>query len=60
MKVLRKREVAERLGVSQMTLWRWEKASKFPRKVQLGAASVGYIQDEVDAWVRSRIEQRDA
>lgn len=60
MRVLRKREVADRLGVSVMTIWRWEKANNFPRKVQLGSGSVGYIEEEVDGWLIARAERRDA
>lgn len=58
MRILRKWDVAERVGVSPMTLWRWEKANGFPRRVRLGAASVGYVEEEVDDWLRSRAEQR--
>jgi prophage regulatory protein len=60
MRVLRKREVADRLGVSIMTIWRWEKGNNFPRRVQLGSGSVGYLEDEIDAWLLARAERRDA
>lgn len=60
MKVLRKREVAERLGVSIMTLWRWEKKGTFPRHISLGSGSVGYLETEVDEWLQEKAESRDA
>ncbi|CAN5117329.1 hypothetical protein BH11PSE5_BH11PSE5_03400 [soil metagenome] len=60
MKILRKREVADRLGVSIMTIWRWEKRGDFPRRLQLGSSSVGYLEDEIDRWVKTRAECRDA
>ncbi len=60
MKVLRKREVADRIGVSLMTLWRWEKSGDFPRRVQLGQSSVGYLEDEIDQWLQARAERRHA
>lgn len=58
MRILRKREVADRLGISTMTLWRWEKSGDFPRKVQLGSASVGYLEDEIDNWIQARADRR--
>ena len=60
MRVLRKREVADRLGVSIMTIWRWEKSNDFPRRVQLGSGSVGYLEDEIDALLLPRASRRDA
>jgi predicted DNA-binding transcriptional regulator AlpA len=54
--ILRKREVRKRTGLSDTTLWRMEKASTFPARVQLTAAgSVGWYEDEVDRWVYERI-----
>jgi prophage regulatory protein len=34
-------------------------AGKFPRSVKLGAASVGFIEAEIDSWIDGLIEQRD-
>jgi prophage regulatory protein len=34
-------------------------AGKFPRPIQLGEASVGFIEGEVDDWIASRIRERD-
>ena len=31
----------------------------FPRPVKIGLRSVAWIEDEVDAWIRSRIAARD-
>jgi predicted DNA-binding transcriptional regulator AlpA len=36
-------------------VWRLEKRDEFPRRVQLGANSVGWFLDEVEAWCASRI-----
>lgn len=60
MRVLRKREVADRLGVSIMTLWRWEKSGSFPPRVQLGSGSVGYLEEEVNEWLQLKAEGRHA
>lgn len=33
---------------------------EFPRPVKLGAGSNAWIESEIDAWLRARVEQRDA
>lgn len=54
MKVLRWREVEERIGVSRSTLWRWVRDGRFPPGVRLGPNAVGWVETEVDAWLESR------
>jgi prophage regulatory protein len=34
-------------------------AGKFPRPIQLGEQSVGFIETEVDEWIAARIRDRD-
>jgi predicted DNA-binding transcriptional regulator AlpA len=52
--ILRKKVVAERVGVSGVTLLRWEKLGTFPKKVQLGPKSVGWFESDVEAWFKAR------
>jgi prophage regulatory protein len=55
MRIIRKTEVQEKCGgVSGMTLDRWERADQFPKRVQLGANSVGWYADEIDFWLEER------
>ena len=60
MKLLNKRETANRAGLSVSTLRRLEKAGRFPRKVKITDFRVGYLEHEVDAWIAERIAERDA
>ena len=41
-------------GLSRVTIWRMERDNQFPRRRQLSANAVGWLQSEVDAWVASR------
>lgn len=41
-------------GLSRSTVWRLESAGRFPRRRQLGANSVGWLEGEVEQWARSR------
>ena len=47
-------EVLSRVGVSWVSLLRWEKEGTFPPRRRLGRNSVGWIETEVDEWCDSR------
>jgi predicted DNA-binding transcriptional regulator AlpA len=53
-KILRPRETALKLGVSLMTVWRWERAGVLPPKLRLGPNTVGFIADDIDEFIQSR------
>ena len=57
-KVLRKREVFNRTGLSQSTVYRMEKAGNFPKRIQISVQCVGWIESEVDAWIEQRAAGR--
>ena len=54
---LRLPEVLERTGLSRSTIYLRLGAGRFPRPVPLGARAVGWIEAEVDEWVRERIAE---
>ena len=54
MRVLRLREVLDRVGLSKSTLWRLIKAGQFPKPISLGPRAVGWIEEEIDQWISSR------
>ncbi len=58
MRILLKNEVAERTGYSAAHLWRLENAGEFPRRVQLGPNRVGWLEHEIDAWIKKRADAR--
>jgi prophage regulatory protein len=58
MKLLRKAEVSEMVGLSYPTIWRWVRDGKFPAPRTIGATNdkdgeVRWLQSEVEAWVES-------
>jgi prophage regulatory protein len=59
MRIMRLPEVCRRVGYSPMHIWRRERAGTFPRRVRLGPNSVGWIAEEIDAWIEARIAERD-
>ena len=57
---LRLPEVMARTGLSRSTIYVRLEQGLFPRPVSLGGRAVGWIESEVDEWIRERItESRD-
>jgi prophage regulatory protein len=54
MRFLRIDEVMTRVGLSRPTIWRLERANEFQSRRQLGRNSVGWLEDEIEEWIRSR------
>ncbi|MCH9650809.1 MAG: AlpA family phage regulatory protein [Deltaproteobacteria bacterium] len=53
-RIVRVNELSERLGVSRVTLWRWERKGLLPRKLRLGPNTVGWLESEIEEWLSSR------
>ena len=53
MRMLRRQEVLNLLGVSRSTLQRWEAEGRFPRRRQIGPCSVGWREADVLAFIDS-------
>ncbi len=54
MKILKEEEVVNMVGLSRISIWRMERAGDFPKRLQLGARKVGWLQDEVENFITSR------
>ena len=52
--VLSKRKTCQLVGLSPATVWRLERKSKFPARIQLSAGRVGYLRRDVEAWLAER------
>ena len=62
-------EVLTRTGYGRTTIYRKMEDGSFPRSVKLGgppidpnvfdSRAVAWIEDEVEQWIESRIEERD-
>lgn len=60
-RVLRLKHVQERVGLGRSTIYdrmnpkstRYD--STFPRPIKLGIAAIGWIEAEIDVWIKSRI-----
>ena len=54
MRLLRPRACAAALGVSTVTLWRWNRqGGGFPRPFRIGKQAIAWDEDEVRAWLNT-------
>jgi prophage regulatory protein len=52
--LLLRSEVTTRARLSNTTLWRLEKAGRFPNRVKIGFKRVAWRATEIDAWIAGR------
>jgi predicted DNA-binding transcriptional regulator AlpA len=61
MKLLRFSELqAHGIPWTRAHIDRQERSGKFPRRVHLGDATIAWVAEEIDAYVATRIAERDA
>ncbi len=54
-RIIRIKEVKQRVGLSRSSIYQYMLAGKFPRQVALGGGrAVGWIEQEIDQWIDSR------
>ena len=69
-RLIRLPEVLSRTGFGRTTIYRKMEDGSFPRSVKLGgppidpnvfdSRAIAWIEDEVEQWIESRIEERDS
>jgi len=59
-RVLRIKDLEEKIGLKRSTIYELMESGDFPGSVPLGARAVGWLEAEVDNWIISRRNKRDA
>lgn len=54
MRFIRTAELVGKVGLSRATIWRLERAGKFPKRRQIGPGSVAWLESEVEEWMKQR------
>ena len=58
-RLIRKPELTSMICLSDATVWRMEKAGKFPKRLQLGGNSVAWLESEVLDWLKAKAAERE-
>ena len=53
---LRLKKVTEQTGYGRTSIYEKVKAGEFPKPYSLGPRAVGWLAEEVDQWIESRIK----
>jgi prophage regulatory protein len=56
--ILRLPAVIQRVGLSRSSIYARIRRGTFPRSVSLGPHSIGFVEQEINAWLKSVIERR--
>ena len=59
MKVLKAKQVAEEINVSVPQVYKLVSKGRFPKPIKLGERGSGWLIEEIDAWLQSRVDARD-
>lgn len=53
--ILRRREVETRTGLSRSTIYSRVAEHSFPSPINLGGRAVGWVEDEIEAWLQQQL-----
>ena len=53
-------EVLDRVPYSRIHIRRLFEAGKFPKPVPVGPQRIAFVASEIDAWIATRLAERDA
>jgi prophage regulatory protein len=57
-RVLRRAEVESKVGLKHSAIYVAMERGEFPKSFPLGSKARGWLQSEIDAWIRERAAQR--
>jgi len=58
-RLIRNAEVRNRTGLSKTSIWRGQRNGTFPKPIKSSPGCVAWLEDEIEAWIDSRVTARD-
>ncbi len=55
--ILRLPAVKNKTGLSRSTIYLRISQGTFPKKISLGGRAIGWVENEIEAWLANQIEQ---
>ncbi|MBI9087391.1 MAG: AlpA family transcriptional regulator [Desulfobacterales bacterium] len=59
LRILRRKDVEDKIGLKHAKIYIMMNEGIFPRPIQLGPKSVGWVESEIDEWLMKKIKERD-
>lgn len=56
--ILRRKDVEQITGLSRSSIYAGIQKSTFPAPIRLSSKSVGWVANEVQAWIQEKIDRR--
>tara|TARA_R100000005_G_C4982571_1_gene191913 strand:+ start:1456 stop:1677 length:222 start_codon:yes stop_codon:yes gene_type:complete len=53
-RILKLPEVIERTGLSKSSIYAYQKEGVFPKPINLGPRSVGWVEQDIASWIESK------
>jgi prophage regulatory protein len=57
-RILRIRDVMAKTGLSQSQVYELIARSEFPMQLKLGPKAVGWVESEIEAWIKDKMDAR--
>lgn len=58
-RIVRLNTVMDMVGLSRSSIYRRLDNGSFPKPVDLGSGTIGWVENEIISWIDERIAQRD-
>lgn len=58
MRVIKLKDVIDTTGLSKSSIYAYMVRGEFPKPIQLGPRAVAWVEEEVQGWLTSKLEQR--
>ena len=58
-KLIRSKELSEKLGVNLVTLWRWRNQNKIPKPIQLSSKVIAWRESTIEKWLSEKEKHDD-
>ena len=57
--IIRLKGVIAKTGLARSTIYAKLAEGQFPEPIHLGPRAVGWVTEEIDAWLEARVDARD-
>ena len=54
-RLIRLKEVQNRVGLGRSTIYRWMDEGKFPKPYSLGGHAVAWLESDIDLWIATKL-----